>query len=140
MFSPLTLRFHGTNGTNKEVMTVERKQWLLGAALVLTLALSCVLAAALLLFLSTAPYELVLRVSRLATGSQNPLSHAQYSVLIRRTLPAGLFYGALGLGLLIFRQRLVSRTALALGSLERCLAFNRQAFAQACREESSWHL
>src|SRR5215469_4624678 len=101
-------------------MTVERKEWLLSATLVLTLALVCLLLASALLFLSAAPYDLVLRIARTATGSQNPLSRAQYSIFLRRTLLAGMFYGVLALTLLLFRKRLISQMAHGFASLRAC--------------------
>jgi hypothetical protein len=121
-------------------MTVTRKASLVSSALIVTFALACGLLGTALLFLSAAPYELVLRIARVATGSQNPLSRAQYSVLFGRILPAGLFYAALAAASLLFRRRLIRETAGALGSVRACLFENQQALLQAWRKETSWHL
>jgi hypothetical protein len=121
-------------------MTAKRKASLVSSALIVTFALACALLGTALLFLSAAPYELVLRIARVASGSQNPLSRAQYSILFRRILPAGLFYGALAAGSLLFRRKLIRETARALRSLRVWLFRNQQGVLRAGRNESSWHL
>src|ERR1019366_555556 len=88
------------------VITPERQERLVNAVL-LCIALGCVLVGAALLFLSAARYDLALGVTRLVTGSRNPLNRAEYSILLPRILAGGLFYGVVGFALLRFRRRLV---------------------------------
>jgi hypothetical protein len=121
-------------------MAAKRKASLVSSALIVTFALACALLGTALLFLSAAPYELVLRIARVASGSQNPLSRAQYSILFRRILPAGLFYGALAAASLLFRRKLMAETVRALRSLRVWLFRNQQAVVQAWRNENSWHV
>jgi hypothetical protein len=118
-------------------MAYERR--LVSAALLLV-AFGCVLVGAILLFVSAAPYEVVLRITRLASGSRNPLNHAEYSVLLPRILPGGLFYAVLGFTLLLFRRNVASWTAEAIRSLHTCATHGQQALLQDLRTQSPWRL
>ena len=121
------------------VITPERQERFVNAVL-LCIALGCVLVGAALLFLSAARYDLALGVTRLVTGSRNPLNRAEYSILLPRILAGGLFYGVVGFALLRFRRRLVSWTADAIPLLHTWATQGRQAVSQALRTQSLWHL
>ncbi len=111
----------------------------LSAGFLLVLACFCLLVSLGLLFISEAPYAWVLRVTRLATGSSNPLSLDQYAILLPRVLPGALFYGALGLSLLLFRRRLASWLSVELRSLRSCLVWYRSAILTTFRTETLAH-
>ena len=110
------------------------------ACLLVAVGVICTLMCVGLLVLSAAPYELWLRLARLATGSANPLSSSQYSLFLPRLAPCGLFYGAVGLALLLLRRRLTVGLASAVEELRACAFFCRRSTVEWLRTESREHL
>jgi hypothetical protein len=123
-----------------QMIAAEGQERLVSATLLLGFAVACVLVGGALLFVSASPYELVLRLSRLATGSENPLTRAMYGLLCRRMVAGGVFYGAVGTGLLFFHRRLVPATARVVRSLCTCAAETRQAVGRYLSCETKWHV
>jgi len=121
------------------MIPTDRQERLISAILLLV-ACGCVLLGIALFFVGVAPYQLTLRLTSLATGSQNPINRAMYSILWRRMFVGGLFYSLIGFGLLFLRGRLVTRTAHVIKSLPVCVAEKRQSILHWLRSESQWHL
>lgn len=117
----------------------ERRDRLISAA-VFAAASAFLLLGAVLVFLAASPYTVLLRLALLTSGSANPLSVAQYSALVPRILPGGLFYGAMGATLLLFRRRVARRMAEGARSLGTCVARGRRVVAASVRSESRLHL
>jgi len=79
------------------MIPTDRQERLISAILLLV-ACGCVLLGIALFFVGVAPYQLTLRLASLATGSQNPINRAMYSILWRRMFVGGLFYSLIGFG------------------------------------------
>ncbi len=82
---------------------------------------------------------MLLGIARLSTGSGNPLSREEYSILLPRLLPGALFYGSVGL-LLLPRRRWVGLLVEISRSLRRTIAQGVGAAIRMVRCESRWHL
>lgn len=110
------------------------------SALVLGAAFACMSIATALVSASAAPYQIVLHIARSITGSRNPFSPEQYSVLLPRILLGGIFYGVLGFLLWLSSRRLAGLLASMAQALGRTLAKDARALARAFGAESRWRL